>query len=119
MKATSIAKGSRKTRTILKTIIVQLVGMLLRKIETLRIKENEANKTGLFLRIDHEYHHRFSINFTGNILIFPLFGWHISVEQNFVLGGCYTAISLIRSYVIRRWFNAKLQRAAMVLAKGV
>lgn len=58
----------------------------------------------------------FTINFTANLLIFPLFGMHISVSDNFLLGGLYTLISIARSYVIRRWFNAKLQIAAQRLA---
>lgn len=47
----------------------------------------------------------FGINFTANALIFPLFGWHISVSDNILLGAIYTVISLVRSYCIRRWFN--------------
>lgn len=47
----------------------------------------------------------YSINFTANWLIFPLFGWHISLQQNIALGVVYTGISLVRSYCIRRWFN--------------
>lgn len=47
----------------------------------------------------------FGINFTANMLIFPLFSWHISAQQNIGLGVIYTAISLVRSYCIRRWFN--------------
>ena len=49
----------------------------------------------------------FTINFTANMFIFPLFGWSISVTQNIALGACYTAISLVRSYVIRRAFDGK------------
>ncbi len=58
----------------------------------------------------------FTINFTANWLIFPLFGMHISLSENFVLGCIYTVISVARSYVIRRWFNARLQALAMRLA---
>jgi len=47
----------------------------------------------------------FTINYTANLLIFPLFGMHISPGNNFLLGLIYTAISLVRSYVLRRWFN--------------
>ena len=57
-----------------------------------------------------------SINFTANMTIFPLFGWDISVEQNIWLGTIYTFISLIRSYIVRRWFNAKLHKIAIKLA---
>jgi hypothetical protein len=58
-----------------------------------------------------------TINFTANMTIFPLFGWEISVEQNILIGTIYTVISLVRSYIIRRWFNAKLHAVAMKLAK--
>lgn len=58
----------------------------------------------------------FTINFAANMLIFPLFGFHISAGSNFVLGCIYTVISLVRSYVIRRWFNAKLSAVATRLA---
>lgn len=58
----------------------------------------------------------FSINFVANMLIFPLFGFHISAGNNFILGCIYTGISLVRSYVIRRWFNAQLQAVAEKLA---
>jgi hypothetical protein len=47
----------------------------------------------------------FTINTVANRLIFPLFGMHISLVDNLYLGLIYTAISLARSYVLRRWFN--------------
>lgn len=47
----------------------------------------------------------FTINYCANLLIFPLFGMHISPGDNFLLGLIYTVISLVRSYVLRRWFN--------------
>lgn len=55
----------------------------------------------------------FAVNYTANLLIFPLFGMHISLSDNLVLGGIYTVISLVRSYSLRRGFNAiycKLER---------
>ncbi len=47
----------------------------------------------------------FTINYIANLLIFPLFGMHISPGNNFLMGCIYTLISLARSYVLRRWFN--------------
>jgi hypothetical protein len=47
----------------------------------------------------------FTINYFANLLIFPLFGMHISAGNNFLMGLVYTAISLARSYALRRWFN--------------
>lgn len=49
----------------------------------------------------------YSINFTANLLIFPLFGWNISTRENLTLVVIYTGISLVRSYGLRRLFNHK------------
>lgn len=59
----------------------------------------------------------FSINYFANLLIFPLFGMHISAGDNFLMGLIYTGISVVRSYLIRRYFNAKLHNAAAVIAQ--
>ena len=58
----------------------------------------------------------FCINYAANLLIFPLFGFHITLSQNLLMGAIYTAISIARSYVIRRYFNARLHAAAQRLA---
>ena len=58
----------------------------------------------------------FAINFCANLLILPLIGFHISISQNLFIGVLYTLISVARSYVIRRWFNARLHAAALRLA---
>lgn len=60
----------------------------------------------------------FTINFIANLVIFPIFGWQISVMENLALGVVYTAISVARSYAIRRWFNARIHKTAQKLAKG-
>lgn len=48
-----------------------------------------------------------SINYCANLLIFPLFGMHISAKNNLIMGTIYTFISVARSYTIRRWFNRR------------
>lgn len=45
------------------------------------------------------------INITANFLIFPLFGWDITLGQNVLMGVFYTVISLVRSYSLRRFYN--------------
>lgn len=52
----------------------------------------------------------------SQLIIFPLVGIHIPLSTNFAIGFWFTLISLVRSYVIRRWFNTRLQRAAESLA---
>jgi hypothetical protein len=61
----------------------------------------------------------FAINFVANMLILPLIGFHITAGQNLFIGVLYTIISVARSYVIRRWFNARLHAAAQSLAGKV
>ena len=58
----------------------------------------------------------FAINFVANLVILPLIGFHISVSQNLFIGVLYTIVSVARSYVIRRWFNARLHAAAERIA---
>lgn len=58
----------------------------------------------------------FTINYIANLCIFPLFGMHISMANNFYMGLIYTLISVVRSYAIRRFFNAKLHAAAVSLS---
>lgn len=41
------------------------------------------------------------------IIVFPLFGLHASLGENLLIGGLFTCISLARSYVLRRLFNAR------------
>ena len=52
----------------------------------------------------------------SQLLIFPLFDIQIPRSANLWIGLWFTVISLIRSYVIRRWFNARLHRAAVSIA---
>lgn len=39
------------------------------------------------------------------MIVFPLFGFHASLGENFLLAALFTGISLIRSFAIRRAFN--------------
>lgn len=43
----------------------------------------------------------------SQILIFPIFNIYIPIQDNLLIGLYFTFISLIRSYVIRRYFNKK------------
>lgn len=47
----------------------------------------------------------FGINWAANLAIFPLFGFDITPAQAFHVGLIFTAISLVRSYCLRRIFN--------------
>jgi hypothetical protein len=58
----------------------------------------------------------YGVALLSQILIFPLFGIHVGIGTNLGIGAWFTVISLVRSYVIRRWFNAKLHAAAQRMA---
>jgi hypothetical protein len=47
----------------------------------------------------------FSVNWCANLLVLPLFGFAVSGGQAFHIGLIFTAISLARSFVLRRYFN--------------
>lgn len=47
----------------------------------------------------------FAINFTANLIVLPWFGLAITPSKAFGIGIIFTVISLVRSYVLRRWFN--------------
>ena len=47
----------------------------------------------------------FAINWTANMLVLPLFGFHVTPATAFHIGLIFTVISLVRSYVLRRVFN--------------
>jgi hypothetical protein len=48
----------------------------------------------------------FGISFGCNMTILPWFGFDVSARQSFEIGLVMTVVSLVRSYLLRRWFNA-------------
>ena len=40
------------------------------------------------------------------ILVFPLFGLAVTVTENLLIGLIFTAVSIVRSYALRRSFEA-------------
>lgn len=61
----------------------------------------------------------YCIAIISQIIIFPWFDINVPLSTNLWMGAWFTAISLVRSYVIRRWFNLRLRAAALSLAKQV
>jgi hypothetical protein len=45
------------------------------------------------------------VSVAANIIILPLFGYDVTVADSFAIGLAFTAVSLVRSYVLRRAFN--------------
>ncbi len=55
----------------------------------------------------------------SQLLIFPLFSIHLPLSSNLSIGFWFTLVSLVRSYALRRWFNARLHAAAQSLSKEI
>ena len=47
----------------------------------------------------------YGIALTTQVIVFGSLGLSVSLEQNLWIGGIFTAVSLVRSYVVRRLFN--------------
>lgn len=60
----------------------------------------------------------YGVALISQIAIFPMFGIHVSISTNLLIGGWFTGVSLVRSYIIRRWFNARLHAAAQAMARA-
>lgn len=51
----------------------------------------------------------YGVAIASQLAVFPMFGIHIPLSDNLAIGAWFTAISLIRSYVIRRWFTRRTE----------
>jgi hypothetical protein len=54
----------------------------------------------------------YGVAIASQIAVFPMFGIDIPLSSNIAIGAWFTAISLARSYIIRRWFNGLARKAA-------
>lgn len=59
------------------------------------------------------------VAFISQLVIFPLVGIHVPLATNIEISIYFTLVSVARSYVLRRWFNARLHAAAMRIAEQV
>lgn len=48
----------------------------------------------------------YSVAVATQILIFPIFGLHTTLAQNLRMGAVFTVVSIARSFVLRRLFEA-------------
>lgn len=55
------------------------------------------------------------INLGVQLLVYPWFGATFTFSQNIAIGLIFMAVSITRSYILRRWFNARLHKATQAL----
>lgn len=63
----------------------------------------------------------FGVSFLMNWFIIPAFFPEVvmTLGANFFMGVAYTVVSAIRSYIIRRWFNAGIHKMVKAIAAGL
>ena len=57
------------------------------------------------------------IGLATQVFFFPIIGIAATLSQNFISSIIFTVISIIRSYVIRRWFNAGIHNFVVGLVR--
>jgi len=52
----------------------------------------------------------YGVALASQLVVFPLVGIHVPLRTNIVIGLWFTGVSIVRGYVLRRWFNHRLHR---------
>lgn len=52
----------------------------------------------------------FLVALATQLVVFPVFGLEATLGQNLAIGGVFTAVSVVRSYLLRRAFEAHRAR---------
>lgn len=58
----------------------------------------------------------FIVSLLLTAFLLPAYGHHVTWSQNLQITGIFTIASILRSYAVRRWFNARIHAAAMRIA---
>ena len=61
----------------------------------------------------------FAMSMALSLIVYPMFGHAFTLAQNVGITAIFTVASILRGYVVRRWFNARIHRAAQRLVGGV
>lgn len=60
----------------------------------------------------------FGVAVLAQIVVFPLFGLHVPFTDNLLIGAIFTAVSIGRSYALRRLFEAIRVRSSETTTAG-
>ena len=61
----------------------------------------------------------FWVALLSQILVFPFFDIEIPISSNLWIGAWFTLISIVRTFAVRRWFDAKIHKLSMQLAEDM
>lgn len=51
------------------------------------------------------------------LVVFPMFGINVTVGEQLSISVIFTVVSIIRGYVIRRWFNAGIHKIVIAFVR--
>ncbi len=54
----------------------------------------------------------------SQLAIFPMFGIHLPLHDNLMIGAWFTGISVVRGYVLRRWFTRRTESSSASVQQG-
>lgn len=60
----------------------------------------------------------FVVSISMSVVVYPEFGRAFTMAQNFWITAIFTVASILRSYAVRPWFNARIHAADMRIAKA-
>ena len=52
----------------------------------------------------------FGVAMIAQATVFPLFGFHAQPSEHLAIAGIFTVVSVVRSYLLRRCFDALLRK---------
>jgi hypothetical protein len=58
----------------------------------------------------------FVISLVLTAVVLPAYGHAVTLSQNLQITAIFTVASILRSYCLRRWFNARIHAAALRMA---
>jgi len=58
----------------------------------------------------------FLVSLALTAVVLPAYGHKVSFADNLQITGIFTISSILRSYAVRRWFNARIHAAALRMA---
>lgn len=59
----------------------------------------------------------FVVSVVITAIVMPAYGHQVTFSENLQITAIFTVASIARSYAVRRWFNARIHRAAQRLAR--
>jgi len=78
----------------------------------------EQTKLGSFIEACINTAIGFMVTLALTPVVYPLFGHAFTLSQNLGISAIFTVVRIARGYVIRRWANARIRRAAYRLARA-